>query len=203
MALALLLACARLCWPLLDTQRVGRGTMRAMVRVRTEELLLGEWACLGVLAHHPAHGYDVSTRLAPSGEVGRVWALSRPLTYRAIDQLEQRGLVVPVSEEKGVAGGKRTILAPTKQGRAMLRRWLAAPVAHLRDVRGELLLKLVLCELLEVDSTPLLDSQRALFAPMVASLRHRPRRGESLDPVEVWRDESSRAVLRFLDRLRA
>src|SRR5262245_12243769 len=95
-----------------------------MARVRTDVLLLGEWACLGILADRPSHGYDVSLRLAPGGDVGRVWSLSRSLTYRALDQLAERGLVQSVAEERGRAGGNRTILAPTRQGRARLRRWL-------------------------------------------------------------------------------
>ncbi len=173
-----------------------------MSRVRTDVLLLGEWACLGVLSDRPAHGYDVSLRLAPTGDVGRVWSLSRSLTYRALDQLTQRGLVNPVGEERGKAGGTRTILAPTRQGRARLRRWLGQPVPHLRDVRGELLLKLVLCDLAKVPRRPLLDAQRIAFAPMVSALSAAGgTRRRDADPVDAWRFESSRAVLRFLDRM--
>ena len=164
-----------------------------------DRLLLGEWACLGVLAEHPAHGYDVSLRLAPSGDVGRVWSLSRPLTYRALDQLQQRQLVTATGEERGKAGGIRTILSPTRRGRNALRRWLARPVDHVRDVRGELLLKLVLCELAGVDLRPLLEAQRSHFAPMIETLSTDD--GVTTDPVAVWRDESSRAVLRFIDRV--
>jgi len=172
------------------------------MRARADELLLGEWACLGVVAQAPAHGYDVARRLAPPGDVGRVWSLSRPLTYRALDQLGQRELVVPVGEERGKAGGNRTILAPTRRGRSMVRRWLAEPVPHFRDVRGELLLKLVLCQITGTDRRPLLDAQRALFAPMVDTLAASGRGARSTsDPVDVWRFESSSAALRFLDRL--
>jgi DNA-binding PadR family transcriptional regulator len=175
-----------------------------MVRARTGDLLLGEWACLGVLYRSPAHGYDVSVRLARSGEIGRVWSLSRPLTYRALDQLVQRGLVVAIGEEKGRAGGQRTILAPTRSGRTALRRWLHEPVPHFRDVRNELLLKLLLCDLDGVDPARLLVAQRSLFAPMVDALgvAGGPSRSTA-DPVDVWRYESSRAVLRFLDRVLA
>jgi DNA-binding PadR family transcriptional regulator len=173
-----------------------------MVRTRTDELLLGEWACLALLTQGPAHGYDIATRLAPAGDIGRVWSLSRPLTYRALDQLTQRGLIVPVAEEKGKAGGNRTILAPTAQGRRMVRRWLDEPVPHFRDVRDELLLKLVLAQSLGVDPAKLLHSQRALFAPMVDALAATGGgRKAASDPVAVWRYESSRSALRFIDRM--
>jgi len=173
-----------------------------MVRTHTDELLLGEWACLALLTQSPAHGYDVASRLAPTGDIGRVWALSRPLTYRALDQLAVRGLIRPVAEERGKAGGNRTILAPTAQGKRLVRRWLEQPVPHFREVRDELLLKLVLCRLLGVDQGTLLAAQRAQFAPMVEALASSggSRRSES-DPVAVWRYESSRAALRFIDRM--
>ncbi|MET0579816.1 MAG: PadR family transcriptional regulator, partial [Ilumatobacteraceae bacterium] len=134
--------------------------------------------------------------------IGRVWTLSRPLTYRSLDQLTQRGLIAPVREERGLAGGNRTILAPTPQGRARLRRWLRQPVDHLRDVRSELLVKLILCDLVGADTRPLLEAQRALFAPMAAALTASAEE-TTVDPVAAWRDESSRAVLRFLDRMLA
>jgi DNA-binding PadR family transcriptional regulator len=171
-----------------------------MARTRSDSLLLGEWACLGILAQAPAHGYDVAMRLAPTGNVGRVWSLSRSLTYRALDQLGQRNLIAPIAEEKGKAGGVRTILAPTKEGRAAVKRWLREPVGHIRDVRGELLLKLVLSE----DPQSLLEAQRAHFAPVVEALTTTgDARQPATDPVAVWRYESSRAVLRFIDRMLA
>jgi PadR family transcriptional regulator AphA len=168
-----------------------------MARTRTDSLLLGEWACLSILSQAPAHGYDVAMRLAPTGGVGRVWSLSRSLTYRALDQLAQRDLVTPIAEERGIAGGNRTILAPTREGKAMVKRWLREPVRHVRDVRGELLLKLVLID----DARPLLEAQRACFAPVVEALATTGRSRAAADPVAVWRYESSRAVLRFLDRM--
>ncbi len=175
-----------------------------MARPPCTEPLLGEWACLGLLCAAPAHGFAVAKRLAPIGDVGRVWSLSRPLTYRALDELVARGLAEPVGHEPGTAGGGRTILAATATGAALLAAWLAQPVVHVREVRAELLVKLILCDLNSVDRGPLLDAQHAVLAPVSASLHdadaidgHRP------DPVAVWRQESSRAVMRFLDRLRS
>jgi DNA-binding PadR family transcriptional regulator len=169
-----------------------------VARSRTDELLLGEWACLGVLAQGPAHGFAVAKRLAPSGDVGRIWSMSRALTYRALDQLERRGLVERRGEVPGIAGGPRRILAPTPAGRRALRRWLRQPVHHLRDVRAELLLKLRLSTDLGVDPAPLVEAQRAVFAPVFTALAAET---PPADPVAQWRFESSRAVERFLDGL--
>ncbi len=169
-----------------------------MARARADELLLGEWACLGILAQGPAHGFAVAKRLAPDGDVGRIWSISRALTYRALDQLEQRGLVERRGEAPGIAGGPRRILAPTPAGRRALRRWLREPVEHLREVRAELLLKLRLSADLGVDPAPLLEAQRAVFAPVFAALA---AEAPPSDPVAQWRYESSRAVERFLGGL--
>ena len=163
-------------------------------------LLLGEWACLGVLYVEPTHGFAVSKRLAPLGDVGRVWALSRALTYRSLDQLVARNYVHPVGEEPGIAGGNRTVMAATRLGRSRLRRWLATPVAHLRDVRSELLLKLVLADLCEVDVTAMLRLQRDQIAELSDRLAEHL---DTDDVVALWRSESSDAALRFLDRLLA
>lgn len=169
---------------------------------RDDQLLLGEWACLGLLVAGPAHGYDVAARLKPGGDVGRVWSLSRALTYRALDQLVGRGHAEQVGEEPGIAGGNRTILAATRAGRTLLRRWLATPVVHLRDLRSELLLKLVLCDVCGVDRTPLVVGQRAHIAEMADSLAGQLAARPD-DVVARWRFEAAQAALRFLDHLPA
>ena len=170
------------------------------VRAGDGELLLNEWACLGMLGRGPSHGFALSVRLAPAGDVGRVWSLSRPLTYRALEQLQTRGLVETVGTEPGRAGGPRTILAITATGRTALARWLREPVDHLRDVRAELLLKLVLADLNGIDVRPLVTAQRAGFQPVLDALAAEPAAAAS-DPVARWRRESALAVARFLDGL--
>lgn len=180
-----------------------------MARSTEQQLLLGEWACLGALFSAPSHGFAIAARLKPEGDLGRVWSLSRALTYRALDQLTVRGLVEPVGEERGIAGGNRTILQITRAGRAQLRKWLSTPVGHLRDVRSELLLKLVLADECGVDVAPMLREQRARIAQMAASLAEsmagsasdRPGDGTVPDVVALWRRESSEAALRFLDKI--
>jgi PadR family transcriptional regulator AphA len=176
-----------------------------MVRVgRTPEqqLLLGEWACLGILYPAPTHGFAIAARLKPEGDVGRVWSLSRALTYRSLDQLAIRGYIQPVGEEPGIAGGNRTILAATRTGRAHLRKWLATPVVHLRDLRSELLLKLVLAEGCAIDITHMLELQRTHIAAMAEAIAAQIDEQPG-DVVSLWRGESSHAALRFLDRLEA
>ncbi len=161
------------------------------------QLLLGEWACLGIVAMAPTHGFAVAQRLRPEGDIGRVWSLSRALTYRALDQLVARGHLVTAGSEPGIAGGQRTVLSVTPQGRTLLERWLVEPVRHLRDLRSELLLKLLLCDELGIDPTLLLTRQREVVQPMADALVA----PSTDDVVAVWRHEASQAAVRFVDRL--
>ena len=92
-----------------------------------------EWASLALLAEQPAHGFAVARALAPEGEVGRVWSCSRPLVYRALAVLAERGLVEERGSEVSDAGPRRTTLAPTRAGRRELDRWLAEPAIGARE----------------------------------------------------------------------
>jgi DNA-binding PadR family transcriptional regulator len=169
-------------------------------RDRGDALLLGEWACLGILHQGPTHGFAIAARLKPGGDIGRVWSLSRPLTYRSLDQLVVRGLAHPVGEERGIAGGNRTIHASTRAGRTRLRAWLAAPVPHLRDLRSELLLKLVLAEQCGIAVDAMLERQREVIASISSGLADH---AADDDVVVLWRREASEAALRFVDAVRS
>ena len=165
-----------------------------------DELLLGEWACLGLLYAGNSHGFALSVRLRPSGDVGRVWSLSRPLVYRSLEQLTARGFIRELGEEPGIAGGNRTVLAATRTGRHRVRTWLTQPVEHLRDLRSELLLKLVIAQICGVDPMPLVLAQRAQVVRIRDALA--PVDGDAdLDVVRLWRHEASCAALRFLDEV--
>jgi PadR family transcriptional regulator AphA len=171
-------------------------------RTNAQALLLGEWACLGILYPAPTHGFAIAARLKPTGDTGRVWSLSRALTYRSLDQLSTRGYIHAIGEEPGIAGGNRTILAATRTGRAQLRKWLNTPVPHLRDLRSELLLKLIIAERCEIDISAMLVQQRAHIEQLVRALREQTTsRAGPVDVVALWRSESSEGALRFLTRL--
>jgi DNA-binding PadR family transcriptional regulator len=174
--------------------------MTAMPRPSAQHLLLGEWACLGLLASGRSHGFAIAARLKPDGDIGRVWSLSRALTYRSLEQLAARGYVETVGEEPGIAGGNRTILAATRSGRGQLRRWLRTPVLHLRDLRTELLLKLVIADLCNIDIGEMLEAQREHILDVAEALAVDD---DADDVVAMWRSEASRAAVRFIDAVLA
>ncbi len=154
-------------------------------------LPLADAACLAIIGEAPTHGWQLVKLLAPDGELGRIWSLSRPLTYRSIDKL---AAAVGVSRNDR---GRRTELRLTASGRRRRTAWLTTPVEHLRELRTEFLLKLALCERAGIDPTTLIERQRGALAPAIDALMS----VEPDDPVELWRRESARAASRFLDHL--
>jgi PadR family transcriptional regulator AphA len=158
------------------------------------ELSLAEHVCLALVAQGATHGWQVGTLLAPDGDVGRVWSLSRPLTYRALDQLVDKRLVRRAGSKRD-GGRERQLLKVTAHGRRVCDAWLGAPVEHLREVRTELLLKLALRERAGLDVEPLLREQQDHFEDRIHSLT---AAASPRDLVSLWRRESARAVRRFL-----
>ena len=150
---------------------------------------------MALISEGVTHGWAVGSLLAPSGELGRIWSLTRPLSYRAIDGLVEKGLVSRRGHTPG-QGRERVLLAPTAEGRRASRRWLDLPVQHVRDVRTELLMKLALRQRAGLDTRLLLLAQRAVLEPTIEVLASAAA-DDGL--VELWRREQARAVRRFLD----
>src|SRR5262245_57920034 len=131
-----------------------------------ESIGMADGTCLALVAAGHRHGWALVRELAPDGEIGRIWSLSRPLTYRTIDGLVRREWLRRVGEEKG-EGGRRAVLALSSAGGRAARRWVRTPVDHIRDVRTELMVKLTLAERLGEDARALLEAQRETLAPII------------------------------------
>ena len=158
----------------------------------TPPLSLADHVCLTIVGEAPTHGWTIVKLLAPDGELGRIWSLSRPLTYRSLDRLVTDGLATRSNT------GRRAVVAPTPAGRRARRRWLDRPVGHLRDLRTEFLIKLALRERAGLPIGPIVDAQLVRLRPAIDALTST----EPVDPVERWRRESAIAAGRFLHQLR-
>jgi PadR family transcriptional regulator AphA len=158
------------------------------------ELSFAEYVCLALIDEGVSHGWAVGSLLAPDGELGRIWSLTRPLSYRAIDGLVEKGLVSRRGHTPG-RGRERVLLAPTAEGSRTVRRWLDTPAQHLRDVRTELLLKLTLRQRAGLENGALLRAQQAVFESTIEVLS---APSGDVGFVELWRREQARAVRRFL-----
>jgi len=151
---------------------------------------------LSLVVHTPRHGWAIHEELSPTGDIGHAWTLSRQLVYRAIDTLVEDGLVKRATPKDG-GGGDKVIISPTAAGKRLAVKWLETPVIHLRDVRTELVLKVMLREKLELPLAPFLSLQREIFDPLIESIN----KDASGMPVNLWRKESANAVKRYLSRL--
>lgn len=178
-----------------DPSPTRRRTSSKARAVTMAELSLGERVTSALVDEGIDHGWAIGTALAPDGDLGQIWTLSRPLTYRALEQLEAKGLVCRDARPMG-STRERVVVACTPAGSRLVADWLDAPVEHLRDVRTELLLKLVLRRRRGLEVESLLRSQQECFHERFEALT---TAGPGADLVELWRRESARAVRRFLE----
>ena len=166
------------------------------------DLSPGEWAVLGLLAEGPTHGFAVARVLAHDGSVGQAWRVPRPLVYRALTTLTERGLSQVQGAETGNRGPQREVYGATPKGLRAVRHWLEQPVRHPRDVRSLLMLKLALGARRGLDSSGLLQAQRDAMDPIVDNLSQRVQMTAGFDrTLALWRVESARGVQRFVDDL--
>src|SRR6478736_5724313 len=103
------------------------------MRRRPDQLSTAEWAVLALVDEGPTHGFAIARAMAPGGDVGRIWAMRRPLVYRTLEVLEGRELTRRAGTEASTAGPKRTLLEATEEGARRVAQWLAEPVEHVRD----------------------------------------------------------------------
>ena len=166
------------------------------------DLAPGEWAVLALLAERPAHGWALASELGSDGELGSVWSLGRPLVYRSIEILAERDLIEPAGHEPGLRGPNRTIYRTTCTGATALVQWLDEPVEHVRDVRSQLLLKLIFAERTGIDPTRMLEAQHVTIRAAVGLLEQRMRSSTGSEAILLrFRLESTKAVLRFVEGL--
>ncbi len=151
---------------------------------------------LSLIVLEPRHGWALQEELAPSGDIGRAWSLSKQLVYRAIDTLESDGLVKRAAPKDG-GGADRVVVTPTAKGKRVTGKWLNMPVEHLRDVRTELVLKVMMRNRYGLPQKPFLQAQREHFAPLIKAIEN----SKDSSPVGLWRQESATAVMRYLSEL--
>jgi DNA-binding PadR family transcriptional regulator len=161
---------------------------------------LGAWAVLALLREGETHGWALVRAMAPEGEIGRVWSIRRALVYRTIEVVIEAGLVEHAGVEQGTRGSPRTLLRLTPAGRQAVDRWLTEPVVHVRDLRSELLLKLLFAQRSGLDRAPLLRAQQTILAETVAALEARIAAGTPAEiTVRAFRLETARAGARFVE----
>jgi PadR family transcriptional regulator AphA len=172
-----------------------------LVATTLPNLSLSDWAVLGVVIEVPTHGWPVVRALRGDGDLGKVWTVARPVVYRSLATLAAAGLIEEYDELPGERGPQRTMVRATRKGRGALRRWLRIPVAHVRDVRTEFLVKVAFLERAGESTTALVHAQLDALQPVLDAVASTPEH-EGFDLVLAqWRREQALAVERFLRAL--
>jgi len=99
-------------------------------------------ALLGLLAHHPRHGYELHDAFEAMVGGEQNWDLKPAQVYSTLTRLEKQGLIVEESIEQD-GGPEKRIYTLTDAGHKALARWFSVPVGgnHQRD---EFFLKLMI-----------------------------------------------------------
>ncbi|HUB38382.1 MAG TPA: PadR family transcriptional regulator [Streptosporangiaceae bacterium] len=164
------------------------------------QLSLAEWLVLCLIREAPAHGFALARTLSEEGELGKIWRVPKPVIYRALQRLEDAGLVATVELQPSNSGPVRSLVDATDAGKDAAAAWLAQPARHNRDIRSELLAKLALLNRAGADPADLLAAQRAQLEPVAEALHRKLDRTTGFDrTVVLWRWEMVVATLRFLD----
>ncbi len=121
-----------------------------------------------------SHGYDLARHFGDDQPLAQVIHLEPAMLYHHLKRLARAGWATANIEPQGTRPA-RQVYQITAAGRAELRRWLAEPVAHTREIRLEFLVKLYLAQRLDPDLASLLlagqlDTCRRLEASLVAQL---------------------------------
>jgi DNA-binding PadR family transcriptional regulator len=173
-----------------------------MTSPEDRSLSLSEWLVLCLVCEQPRHGFAIARLLEADGSLGRVWRVPKPVIYRALQRLEQLGLVRTAEQQATSQGPVRSLIDATPAGREAAGAWLTTPVSHNRDVRSELLVKLALLDRTGTDPQPLIATQREHLAPLAEALRARLGDATGFDrTLALWRYETVSATIRFLDAL--
>ena len=163
-------------------------------------LSLIEWLVLCIACEKPTYGSAIAGLFSRGGSLGRIWQVSKPAIYRAIGRLEQLGLVQTAGQQRFNDRPASNLVTATRAGRTVVRMWLRTPVAHGRDVRSELMIKLALLDRAGDNPKDLLSRQLAAFGPLAAALAERAQHTTGMEhTLALWRHETMSATIEFLD----
>ena len=161
-----------------------------------QPLELIEGACLVLISHGISHGYQLAKQFELNTALGEVLTLTRPVVYRAIKTLEAQQLIRSV-ESLGSRGQLKYKLKCTVDGERQAKQWLNEPVFHIRDLRNEFLIKILLLQTFDISTKRLIQNQRQTLTNIKRTLVA----DQASTPVAIWRREQARAALRFIDEL--
>lgn len=110
-----------------------------MPRTKTY-LTPSEYAVLGLLRQRPSHGYELQRQLTGRSGLARVCPVEPAMVYAILKSLSGLELIDGVWERDEYP--PKAVYAATDEGDAAFQRWLRLPVARMREIRLDFLVKL-------------------------------------------------------------
>src|SRR4051794_16740768 len=110
-----------------------------MPRTKTA-LTAAEYGILGLLRDKPAYGYELQRHFSGKQGLGRVCQVEPGMIYASLKSLS--GLELIDGSWDSTSYPPKAVYSTTDQGEAAFQRWLLAPVARIRDVRLDFMIKL-------------------------------------------------------------
>jgi DNA-binding PadR family transcriptional regulator len=99
-----------------------------------------EYAILGLVREKPAYGYELQRQLTGKRGLGRVCPVEPAMVYAILKSLS--GLELIDGEWDNTTYPPKAVYTATDEGQAAFERWLRSPVARMREVRLDFLIKL-------------------------------------------------------------
>ena len=161
-----------------------------------QSLNLIEGSCLVLISKGINHGYQLAKQFEPSTALGEVLTLTRPVIYRAVKSLETQKLIQS-ADSLGPRGQLKFKLKCTSEGEKQAKQWLSEPVSHIRNMRDEFLIKVLLLQRFNLNTKRLIQTQRQALSEISKTLLA----DMAPTPVAIWRREQARTAMRFLDEL--
>jgi len=132
-----------------------------------------EHALLGLIMREggEAHGYELARHFESPSPLSDVLRLEQAMLYQHLKKLERQGWL-SMTVQLQQARPPRRVYHITPAGRAELRRWLAEPVAHTREIRLEFLVKLFFAFTFDAElADRLIREQSSICEQLAASLQ--------------------------------
>jgi DNA-binding PadR family transcriptional regulator len=167
---------------------------------RTKNFLSpAEYAVLGLVRAKPAYGYELQRQLSGDRGLGRVCPVEPAMVYAILKSLSGLELIDGVWDNS--AYPPKAVYTATEHGDATFERWLRRPVARMREVRLDFLIKLYFA--LKEDqelAQELLTAQLAATRKYAAEIAHEQRalddQADSFDAIVLESKASAARITR-------
>jgi DNA-binding PadR family transcriptional regulator len=164
------------------------------------------YAILGLLRERPMHGYEIAQYFKPEEDLGQVMPADMSTIYTFLKDLQEHGLI---RGEQVTVGARppRKVFSLADDAEDFFLAWLRRPVARMREVRLDFLLKLYFAQQLSAT-----DAKALIKAQIVACrdyLKRQQTHTRAIDPtsfeslVLASKVTAAESMLEWLNRIAA